>query len=357
MKIVLVGDIHISARNDSIIVMNHQIGFFENQLFPFLKKNKIKVVLTCGDLFDRRKYTNHVVLDNWKKRVFNYMRDNDIEFHTLIGNHDCPWANSLDANSPSLLLREYKNIVVHQEPGEYMFGGKKGTNVAIIPWICKDNYNACHEVMAFSEAQICFGHFDIQGFEMHRGQVSTEGMLPDHFKKFEMVISGHYHAKSQKGNIIYMGTPYGMTWADAGDARGFHTFDTSTRALEFFKNPVDMFVKLNWDDKDKPSDYYKSFDLSELENTYVKAIVTNKTDPYQFDKFLDMLYNVTLADLKIIEDMSELDADNVEDDDLELEDTMSLLQTYVDVVETDLDKEKLKTMMKSLYVEALGLEV
>lgn len=353
MKIALVGDIHLSARNDSLVVMNHQINFFENELFPYLKKHKIKTVLTCGDLFDRRKYTNHVVLNTWKARVFNYMRDNDIKFHVMIGNHDCPWANTLDANSPSLMLREYDNIIVHDEPKEIMLGK---TKAALIPWMCKDNYTACVDTMQFTDAQVCFGHFDIQGFEMHRGQVSTEGLTTDAFKKFDMVISGHYHAKSQKGNITYLGTPYGMTWADAGDWRGFYTFDTSTRDLQFIRNPVDIFNKITWDDKGKGADYIKGFDTSGLENTFVKVVVVSKTDPYSFDKFCDRLYNMSLADLKIIEDMSDLEADAVDDDELELEDTMSLVDTYCDSVDTDVDKEKLKTLMKSLYVEALSAE-
>ena len=354
MKIVLIGDIHLSARNDSLIILGHQIGFFENQLFPYLKKHKIKTLVTCGDLFDRRKYTNHVVLDAWKSRVFNVMKELGITFHVLIGNHDCPWSNTLNANSPSLLLREYDNIIIHQEPKEMMFGK---TKVALIPWICKDNYTACMDTMAFTDAQVCFGHFDIQGFEMHRGQTSTEGFVPDAFKKFDMVISGHYHAKSSRGNITYLGTPYGMTWADAGDWRGFYTFDTNTRDLQFIRNPVDIFNKLTWDDKGKGVDYYKSFDLSGIENTYVKLVVANKQDPYQFDKFCDILYSMTLADLKIIEDLSDLEADAVDDDELELEDTMSLVDSYCDAVDTDVDKPKLKVLMKSLYVEALSAEV
>jgi LPS O-antigen subunit length determinant protein (WzzB/FepE family) len=39
------------------------------------------------------------------------------------------------------------------------------------------------------------------------------------------------------------------------------------------------------------------------------------------------------------------------------EDTPTLLDNYVNELETDLDKEKLKTLMRSLYVEAGDLEV
>jgi ornithine carbamoyltransferase len=44
-------------------------------------------------------------------------------------------------------------------------------------------------------------------------------------------------------------------------------------------------------------------------------------------------------------------------EEINLEDTMNVLSNYVDSIETDVDKEKVKTFMKSLYTEAINLEV
>jgi DNA repair exonuclease SbcCD nuclease subunit len=354
LRYVIVGDIHLSARNDSSLMMNHQISFFEDTLFPYLKKHKIKHVLTCGDLFDRRKFTSHIVLAQWKQRVFDVMKDMGIDFTVVIGNHDCPWSNSLEANSPSLMLREYDNITVIDTPTEVMLGNIKA---AMIPWMCKDNWVQCSTLMDTTDAKYCFGHFDIQGFEMHRGVVSTEGHLPEKFNRFEQVISGHFHSRSQKGNVLYVGTPYALTWADAGELRGFHVMNGDDGHIEFVPSHKEIFNKIVWDDKDKGTEYYNGFQLSGLENTYVKVIVINKTDPYQFDKFLTKLYSMTLADLKVMEDMSSLSADEVDDEELEYEDTMTLVDSYVESVETDVDKTKIKTLMKALYLEALSAEV
>jgi DNA repair exonuclease SbcCD nuclease subunit len=52
------------------------------------------------------------------------------------------------------------------------------------------------------------------------------------FLKFELVMSGHFHTKSQKGNITYLGNTYQMYWNDYADQRGFHIFDTDTLKLE-----------------------------------------------------------------------------------------------------------------------------
>ena len=63
-------------------------------------------------------------------------------------------------------------------------------------------------------------------------------------------------------------------------------------------------------------------------------------------------------EVKIVEDFSELDASNVSDDIIEnTEDTMTLLERYVDELDLTLDKKRLKNTMKSLYNEAQDLEI
>jgi hypothetical protein len=57
--------------------------------------------------------------------------------------------------------------------------------------------------------------------------------------------------------------------------------------------------------------------------------------------------------LKIIEDMSDLESDAVDDDGIEMQDTISLIESYIDQVDTNLDNKKMKSFMKTLYTEAL----
>ena len=78
-----------------------------------------------------------------------------------------------------------------------------------------------------------------------------------------------------------------------------------------------------------------------------------------FDKFVDGFYKETkVHDIKIIEDYSDLDASTVADDIADKsEDTPTLLDNYIDELETDLEKSRLKKLMKSLYTEAGDLEI
>jgi DNA repair exonuclease SbcCD nuclease subunit len=349
-KIAIVTDVHIGVRNASQTFAEFQLKFFEESFFPHMKKNKIDTVLCCGDLFDTRKFSNHVILDMWNKRFFDYMEKEGITFHLILGNHDLALRNSLEINSPTLFLSKYKNVIIYDKPTEVSFDG---TDVILVPWICSSNYAETLSAVKKSKAQIMFGHLELANFEMHKGQVQHEGMDAKLFSRFEAVYSGHYHHRSSSGNINYLGCPMEFTWIDYNDPKGFHIFDPKKREMKFHKNPFTMFNKVFYDDKKKPDNYWKTLSLDGFENTYVKVVVVNKTDPYQFDRFLDKCYNANLSDLKIIEDFSDIDSDSVDDEDLELEDTMSLTDTYIDSIDVVGDKDKLKSLMKSLYTEAL----
>lgn len=132
-------------------------------------------------------------------------------------------------------------------------------------------------------------------------------------------------------------------------------FDTSTLEFEYIDNPNTVHVKFYYDDKNKGADYYKGFDLDGVGDCFVKVVVVNKTDLYQFDQFLNRLYNIKLADLKIIEEFDDLEANQVSDEKIDLEDTMSLMDSYIDSIEIDGSKDKLKSLMKGLYLEATRL--
>jgi hypothetical protein len=169
-------------------------------------------------------------------------------------------------------------------------------------------------------------------------------------------LTGHFHHKSTDGQITYVGTPGEMTWADHNDARGFHTFDTATRELEFVENPYKMFYKLTYDDGNQDYEFWKAYDFEQYKSAYVKVVVLNKQNPYLFDSVIDNLYKATPADISIVEDFTELITE--EDEELidQAEDTMTILGKYIDGLTVNVESERLKTLMRELYVEALNTE-
>ena len=349
MRVAIITDQHFGARNDSQAFLDFYEKFYDNTFFPTLEENEIKTVLILGDTFDRRKYVNFYSLGRAKKMFFDKLAEKDIDVLMIAGNHDTYFKNTNEVNSPELLLKEYKNIQIIDEAVTL---DVHGTEVCFVPWICTDNFDHSMQTMKETSAEICMGHFEIAGFAMYRGMQSNEGFSADTFKKFDMVFSGHYHHRSNDNHIYYLGNPYELTWQDYNDPRGFHLFDLNDRSLDFIQNPYTMFSRHEYDD----TGVLEDLDTLDLQGKYVKLVVVNKTDYYKFDKYVQKLYTKGCAEIKIVEDLSEFNEGEVSSD-INLEDTLDVLSNYIDSVQTDADKEKIKTFMRTLYTEAVNIEV
>jgi DNA repair exonuclease SbcCD nuclease subunit len=354
MQIAIITDQHFGARNDSIHFLDYYQKFYDETFFHTLEERGINTVLILGDTFDRRKYVNFYSYKRSREMFFDKLADNDIKVFMLAGNHDTYFKNTNEVNSVRLLLQEYTNITVIDDPQTIYVGG---TAICMMPWICPDNYQESMDQLKQTQADICMGHFEIAGFAMYRGMPSQEGLSRELFRKFDFTFSGHYHHKSAADGIHYLGNPYELTWQDYNDSRGFHLFSLNSRELEFIKNPNVMFHKIVYDDKEESITEINNKDLSKYTSTYVKVVVLNKTNPYLFDKFMDNLYKVNPVDITIAEDFTDL-TEGVEDDMVDqAEDTLTILNKYVDSIqENNLDNEKLKSILQELYVEALNSE-
>lgn len=348
MKIALVTDTHFGGRNDSIAFDNFFRKFYEEMFFPYLDDNNIKTIMHLGDCFDRRKYINYNTLQSCREYFFDAARKRGIRLFMIPGNHDTYFKNTNSVNSPSLLLKDYDNITLIEKAQEVVFDG---TPILYVPWICPENEQETMDTVARSNAQYCFGHFEFKDYDMYRGITNPHGMDASHFHKFRHVVSGHFHHRHTRDNVTYMGNAYEITWADYNDPRGFGVFDTGTGHLSFVNNPFKMFHKLTYDDTNQSEDYISSFDYKSVHGCAVKVIVVAKNNFEMFDRFIDNLYAQDLNDLEILEDFSEFEFSEF-DENIDLEDTMSILKDYVNNVETNLDKDRLQTILQTLFIEA-----
>ena len=352
-KVALITDTHFGARNDSRVFAKYFSKFWSEIFFPYIDNHSIDHVIHLGDIVDRRKYINYVTADNLKKDFIHPLKERNIKFWCLIGNHDIYYRNSLEINALDQLYGLDENINLITEAQEINIDG---CDLLLVPWICKDNWNSTWSAIKKSRSQVMLGHLELNGFEMHRGAVCDTGFDLEEFHKFDMVLSGHFHHKSSNDNIYYLGCPYEITWSDYNDPKGFHVFDTVTRELEFIKNPHSMFYKFDYNDSNMKIEELDDMDLSLFENSYMKVIIQNKTNPYLFDLFIDRLTKAGVHDLQIVEDLFNLDMDNESDIIDEAKSTMEMLDSYVEQIETSVSKKKLKGLFQSLYNEALALE-
>ena len=336
-------------RGDSLAFHNHYREFYTKTFFPYLVQNGITTIFQLGDLFDRRKYISFQSLALCRRYFFDQLVKNNIQCRVLLGNHDIFFKNTLEVNSPDLLLREYEDhVILYDKPSMWM-------GIDVIPWICKDNELEVMDFIRRSENQMCFGHFELAGFEMDRGNICHEGMDPSILNKYDLVLSGHFHHKSKSGGIVYVGTPGEMTWADYDTDRGFHILDTETRELQFISNPNKMFYKIKYNDDDL---YYNNIieqDYSLYENKFVKIVIDKRNNTFLFDTLIDCLTKVNPLEVSVVEDFSEI-TENVDVDIDQAEDTITILNKYVDGLTLPVESDKIKTVLRNVYNEALSME-
>jgi len=352
MKLAILNDTHCGIRNSSDIFLDNAEKFYDDIFFPYLLENNIRHIIHLGDYYDNRKFINFRALNRNRSHFLKQLRDRGITMDIICGNHDTYYKNTNNLNSLKELLGHYMNEVsIIHEPRVMEYGSLK---MGLVPWICNDNEKDTINFLKNCKADVIGGHFELTGFEVMKGLEHHGGMDPKILERFELVLSGHFHTKSNKGNIHYLGSQMEFYWNDAHDKKYFHVLDTETRELTPIHNPHTLFHRIYYDDTKYD---FNDYDLSNLDNKFVKIVVINKKDLFTFDRFVDRIQNKKIHELKIQENFSEFIGSSVDDDNISLEDTTTLLNSYIDNVETELDKDRIKKEMYDLMIEAQTLEI
>ena len=98
---------------------------------------------------------------------------------------------------------------------------------------------------------------------------------------------------------------------------------------------------------------YDHSSIQAYDGCFVKLFVSQKTNEEMYGKLIERFYNeINVHELVIVEDPSDIRTTVREDILDQGEDTLTFINNYVDQIDTDLDKRKLKEFAKELYVEA-----
>jgi len=353
VKIAVLNDTHCGIRNSNEIFLKNAADFYGKLFFPYCEEHGITQIVHLGDYYDHRKFVNFKALNHNRKNFLDPMRKLGMSMDIIPGNHDTFYKNTNDLNSLKELLGYYMNEVnIIMDPRVMEYGSLK---IAMLPWINPENYESSMKFVSECKADWLGGHLELEGFELLRGVKSTHGLDHKVFERFELVMSGHYHASSRQDNIWYLGTQLEFFWNDAHDPKGFHVIDTETREVERIVNPHTLFEKVLYDDEKIE---YNDYDVSKFDNKFVKIIVVNKNDQFLFDRFVDRVQNRDIHELKIAENFNEFLGENVGvEDDINFDDTSEIVDTYIEAVDTDLDKDRIKNQMRELMTEAHALEI
>ncbi len=342
MKVAIITDQHFGFKKGSKVYHDYFLKFYEEDFFPMLQREGIKTVLDLGDTFDNRKGVDLYSLDWAKTHYFDRLRDMGVSVVSVVGNHTAYYKNTNDINTIDLLLREYDNIRIVSQCEEI---DVCGLPILFIPWINNENRDETYKEIKATKAKVAMGHLELNGFVATHGHVMEHGNDIDAYQKFDRVLSGHFHTRSSNGKIYYIGNPYQMFWSDVNDPRGCITFDTETFEMKNINNSHELYKVIKYEDTPR-----QLFKFAEYRDKIVKVVVFKKSKEKEFDLFLESLQKANPVEIKIIErsEMIAMDDEIVQ----QTEDTMTLLNRYVDDLETELNKSRIKDILRNTYQQA-----
>jgi hypothetical protein len=345
MKIAIISDQHFGFKKGSKIYHDFFLKFYEEVFFPVIDKLGITTIVDMGDTFDSRKGIDFGALAWAKDNYYDRLAKRGITVHTIVGNHTAYYKNTNEVNAVDLLLREYDNVKVYPEVQDVKLGN---LDAVFVPWINSDNAESTYKTLRQSKSRVVMGHLELNGFRAHRGHIMEDGHDAKIYEKFDKVFSGHYHTRSDDGRIFYLGNPYQMFWSDVNDKRGFVIFDTETLEHKYLNNPNELYKIVNYNNTPR-----QTFNYQEYAGKIVKLIVEKRDSHKEYEKFIDGFNKVDLVDLNIVDQTI-----NINDAELnidEFEDTLSILDKYVDELEFTLNKSTLKSILRQTYQEACNV--
>jgi DNA repair exonuclease SbcCD nuclease subunit len=348
-NIVLISDLHLGVKKNNNTFLRSQINFLRNQLVPYLKDNGIEFLCILGDIFDNRNSINTLI----QNEIFNLFA-NDFSFlkkiYVIIGNHDTYYNNSIYVNSLKFLSK-FENVILIEEVSIIEIYDKK---ILMVPWIVDQNsFSKSFETIK-ENFDICFGHFNITGFNFNKYKLSEDGLSDSIFNnKVKKVFSGHFHIKSKqtKGDteIIYIGSPYQITRNDIDEQRGFCIVNLENLNYNYINNDLSLkYIQLNYPDK-----FSEKTIKGNIIDIYIEF--NNSYNEKKIEKYIKDIEFFQPADKPniFVVNKSDIDGD-LSIDGYNIKSIIDLMKDYVYALESIKNKDEIYNILLELYQESKG---
>lgn len=265
-KVLLIGDNHNGANGNNQRMLRQNVELYNNFLKPLIKFHHIDFCIDLGDFFDDREKIDVRVLKTVRQEMLN---DLEVPWYFIVGNHNLYYKNENRVNNLQETIGDLPNVHIVDT-------FKQVGNIDLIPWISDKNKDFISECVKASNNRFCCGHFEFSGFQFDKSRVADvkEKLTAGTFAKYEKVFSGHYHIASEKGNIIYVGTPIQLTWIDVDVEKQVIILDTDTGEITPCINPNNLYAQFKLpDDGD-----LTGFNEEDIKDKRVKVIYNINID-------------------------------------------------------------------------------
>lgn len=347
MKTVIIGDLHIGIRNGNQYFFRMMKNFFEEKFFPFLYENNITRVIQLGDILDKRKSIDFTVAKFLRDDFLRKFDESKIELYAISGNHDLYYRQSVSIDGPSQFTNGYQYVKIIKEPMVL-------DDFLLIPWVCDENKQ---NIVDFLEKnrnpqKIVLGHFELAGFPVIKGHMAERGSLEnDIFSGYKKVISGHYHSPSSRKNIVYIGTPYELSWNETGDEKKYYVYDDETTEIVPIYTNQRLFIQVDWYKRD-------DYNLEFFKDKYIRLLIDEETDENILSLYLSEIDKIGVADIKVLR-KDIVDNAKEQEEVTQVDDILSIMMTYIDENFKNSDSEctLTKEITTSIYKQAQESQV
>ena len=214
---IVIGDPHLTHKSYDKI----------NQLFDIVEKMPQEKVIWLGDFLDTKEIIRGKCLNLLKKRFTNSEKQHII----IVGNHDY---FNLDCEEHSLeVFKDYHPHITIVDKLTKIDG------MWFMPYM-HDQVSQKGKLDVCSTNEIIFGHFDVIGFDYGNGYVADAGLRHSDFKRFKRCISGHYHKYQERGNLVYLGTPFSHSFGESGQSKYIGIYNRDEDKLSLVPTPFEQ---------------------------------------------------------------------------------------------------------------------
>jgi DNA repair exonuclease SbcCD nuclease subunit len=217
-------DIHFGAQLNSEAHNIDCLNFID-WFIAKCKSENIDTIMFLGDWFEARNSINILTL-NYAIQAKRKLNESGLTTYFLIGNHDLYHRHNRNIHSIEY-AKEFENIIVIDQPT--LLNDK----FLLCPYLFKDEYVQISETM--NKSDYAFGHFEFRNFYLTgTSSVSEHGFIHKLYSGPKYIFSGHFHKRQASDNVIYIGNPFGTTYADINDPnRGMCILDVEKNEVDF----------------------------------------------------------------------------------------------------------------------------
>lgn len=337
-SIAIFSDIHIHPHGQSVEKLEDCIKCLE-WIYQESVERKIPYIIFAGDLFHDRHRINIFAYNKTYDILKKYAKK--IESYYLVGNHDMFYKSSRNVNSLKP-FSELINVVDNTQTIDF-----NGIPIDFLPYTESTPLEELKKIKS-KKSKILIGHMSVSGAILNStwGTRYKEDDLVEDISEtpikplsgYQRVFLGHFHARQQVSkNIEYIGSPLQLSFGEAMDKKGFLILDPNKLETEFVENNFTPKYYILPHDSD-----FSEFDL---ENSYLKVITSSSSNIDQITIKEEITNRYKPKTIEVIMPSSESESIKLSEEISGVEDftvnTTDIIKSFINSVETDLDKEKL----------------